>query len=83
MLDPKAITVIFANVEDLLLTNTVSRLMNHLYLVPESVEKTFLSCLEERQKECRLYVDRIGDILKSNMAQMTAYMVCQLVRHQI
>ncbi|EMD34285.1 hypothetical protein CERSUDRAFT_117167 [Gelatoporia subvermispora B] len=57
VLDPKAITVIFANVEDLLLTNT-----------------TFLSCLEERQKECRLYVDRIGDILKSNMAQMTAYM---------
>ncbi|OCH86200.1 hypothetical protein OBBRIDRAFT_797422 [Obba rivulosa] len=57
VLDQKAITVIFANVEDLLLSNI-----------------TFLSCLEERQRECRLYIDRIGDVLKNNMAQMTAYM---------
>ncbi|TFK45949.1 hypothetical protein OE88DRAFT_1639082 [Heliocybe sulcata] len=57
LLDTKAITVIFANVEDILLTNT-----------------TFLSSLEERQKECRLYIDRIGDILESNMSKMAVYM---------
>ncbi|KZT11160.1 uncharacterized protein LAESUDRAFT_754850 [Laetiporus sulphureus 93-53] len=56
ILDEKAIRVIFANVEDILLTNT-----------------TFLSSLEERQKECRLYVDKIGDILKKNMSEMGVY----------
>ncbi|THH31859.1 hypothetical protein EUX98_g2302 [Antrodiella citrinella] len=57
ILDEKAITVIFANVEDILLTNT-----------------TFLSSLEERQRDCRLYIDRIGDLLKSNMAHLSVYM---------
>jgi len=57
LLDEKAVTVIFANVEDILLTNT-----------------TFLSSLEERQKECRLYIDRIGDILHNNMANAGVYM---------
>ncbi|EKM56122.1 uncharacterized protein PHACADRAFT_209619 [Phanerochaete carnosa HHB-10118-sp] len=56
-LDRKATTVIFANVEDILLVNT-----------------TFLSSLEERQKECRLYIDRIGDILKTNISNMGIYM---------
>ncbi|KDQ59802.1 hypothetical protein JAAARDRAFT_56764 [Jaapia argillacea MUCL 33604] len=57
LLDQKAITVIFANVEDILLTNT-----------------TFLSSLEERQRECRLYVDKIGDLLEKNMSNMQVYM---------
>ncbi|KAJ7500362.1 hypothetical protein B0H11DRAFT_1908822 [Mycena galericulata] len=57
LLDPKAITVVFANIEDILLTNT-----------------TFMSSLEERQKECRLYVDRIGDILQNHMSNMAVYM---------
>ncbi|KAI0668336.1 hypothetical protein C8Q78DRAFT_1173775 [Trametes maxima] len=57
LLDEKARTVIFANVEDILLMNT-----------------TFLSSLEERQKDCRLYVDRIGDILSTNMANLSVYM---------
>ncbi|CDO71918.1 hypothetical protein BN946_scf184940.g65 [Trametes cinnabarina] len=57
LLDEKARTVIFANVEDILLMNT-----------------TFLSSLEERQKECRLYVDKIGDILNTNMAHLNIYM---------
>ncbi|KAH9890504.1 hypothetical protein C8Q73DRAFT_651881 [Cubamyces lactineus] len=57
LLDEKARTVIFANVEDILLMNT-----------------TFLSSLEERQKECRLYVDKIGDILSTNMANLSVYM---------
>lgn len=57
ILDQKATTVIFANIEDILLTNT-----------------TFLSSLEERQKECRLYIDRIGDILKNNISHMGVYM---------
>ncbi|KAI0314387.1 hypothetical protein OF83DRAFT_1174805, partial [Amylostereum chailletii] len=55
-LEPKAITVIFANVEDILLTNT-----------------TFLSSLEERQRDCRLYIDRIGDLLDSNLQNMKIY----------
>ena len=42
-------------------------------------QQTFLSSLEERQKECRLYVDKIGDILKNNMANLSVYMVCVLV----
>ncbi|KAF8216277.1 hypothetical protein K438DRAFT_1953239 [Mycena galopus ATCC 62051] len=57
LLDRKAITVVFANIEDILLTNT-----------------TFMSSLEERQKECRLYVDRIGDILQNHMSNMAVYM---------
>ncbi|KAL6308638.1 hypothetical protein BKA93DRAFT_822360 [Sparassis latifolia] len=67
LLDEKAITVIFANIEDILLTNT-----------------TFFSSLEERQKECRLYVDRISDILKDGMEycvnQATAIKVLQTLR---
>ncbi|TCD66409.1 hypothetical protein EIP91_001400 [Steccherinum ochraceum] len=57
IMDEKAVTVVFANVEDILLTNT-----------------TFLSSLEERQKDCRLYIDKIGDLLKGNMAHMGVYM---------
>ncbi|KAJ7041981.1 hypothetical protein C8F04DRAFT_1077868 [Mycena alexandri] len=57
LLDRKAITVIFANIEDILLTNT-----------------TFMSSLEERQKDCRLYIDRIGDILQNHMSNMAVYM---------
>ncbi|KAJ7221504.1 hypothetical protein GGX14DRAFT_492415 [Mycena pura] len=63
LLERKAITVVFANIEDILLTNTA-----------------FMSSLEERQKECRLYVDRIGDVLRdhlSNMAVYTEYCVNQ------
>ncbi|TFY54721.1 hypothetical protein EVG20_g9594, partial [Dentipellis fragilis] len=56
ILEPKAVTVIFANVEDILLTNT-----------------TFLSSLEERQRSCRLYIDRIGDILDKHMLNMRIY----------
>nr|VWP01440.1 NAD-dependent protein deacylase (EC (Regulatory protein SIR2 homolog) [Ganoderma boninense] len=57
ILDQKARTVVFANVEDILLMNT-----------------SFLSALEERQKECQLYIDRIGDILLTNMANIGVYM---------
>lgn len=35
----------------------------------------FLSSLEERQKECRLYVDDIGDIIQTHMSKMGIYMV--------
>ncbi|KAJ8093458.1 hypothetical protein PM082_020315 [Marasmius tenuissimus] len=56
LLDTKAVTVVFANIEDILLTNT-----------------TFVSSLEERQKDCRLYIDRIGDILQSYMVNMSVY----------
>ncbi|EGO21969.1 hypothetical protein SERLADRAFT_417338 [Serpula lacrymans var. lacrymans S7.9] len=57
VLGEKATTVIFANIEDLLLINT-----------------TFLSSLEERQKDCRLYVDQIGDILHKHMSNMDVYL---------
>lgn len=55
-LEDKALTVIFANVEDILLANT-----------------SFYSSLEERQKNCRLYIDTIGDILQDNMPSMEVY----------
>ncbi|KAK0474009.1 Dbl homology domain-containing protein [Armillaria novae-zelandiae] len=57
LLDMKAVTVVFANVEDILITNT-----------------TFMSALEERQKDCRLYIDKIGDVLRSHMSNMAVYM---------
>ncbi|KAG9017136.1 hypothetical protein FRB90_001611 [Tulasnella sp. 427] len=56
VLDQKATTVIFANVEDILLCNTA-----------------FYSALEERQKDCRLYMDQIGDILQVYMGNMAVY----------
>ncbi len=48
-------------------------------------QQTFLSSLEERQKDCRLYVDRIGDILKTSMANLGVYMVCStfLISHML
>lgn len=57
-LDEKAQTVIFANVEDILLANTA-----------------FLSDLEERQRETRLYVDRVGDVVREHMGNMDVYTV--------
>lgn len=33
-----------------------------------------MSALEERQKECRLYIDRIGDVLLNHMSNMAVYM---------
>ncbi|KAG2348212.1 hypothetical protein BDR05DRAFT_903524 [Suillus weaverae] len=56
-LGEKATTVIFANIEDVLLTNT-----------------TFLSVLEERQKDCRLYIDHIGDVLETHIPNMHLYL---------
>ncbi|KAF8801450.1 hypothetical protein BYT27DRAFT_7198246 [Phlegmacium glaucopus] len=56
-LSEKEITVVFANIEDILLTNT-----------------TLVSSLEDRQKECRLYVDKVGDILLTYMPNMGVYM---------
>ncbi|SJL08834.1 uncharacterized protein ARMOST_12205 [Armillaria ostoyae] len=57
LLDMKAVTVVFTNVEDILITNT-----------------TFMSALEERQKDCRLYIDKIGDVLQSHMSNIAVYM---------
>jgi actin cytoskeleton-regulatory complex protein PAN1 len=74
LLDEKAITVIFANVEDILLTNTVRLSPCWQRPLSKVIPQTFLSSLEDRQKECRLYVDRIGDILKDYMSQMEVYM---------
>lgn len=76
LLDTKAITVVFANVEDILLTNTVNDFCDRHFGLPINLlPQTFLSSLEERQKECRLYIDRIGDILHKNMSNMAIYMV--------
>lgn len=73
MLDEKSATVIFANIEDILLCNTVSLLAARD--IHKSRFQTFLSSLEERQKECRLYIDRIGDVLDAHMSGMVVYMV--------
>jgi hypothetical protein len=53
--------VIFANIEDILLTNTA-----------------LVSSLEERQKDCRLYVDKVGDILLKHIPSMGVYLVSPL-----
>ena len=37
--------------------------------------QAFLSALEERQKECRLYVDTVGDILRQHIPNMGMYLV--------
>lgn len=37
--------------------------------------QAFVSSLEDRQKECRLYIDKIGDILLTHMPNMGVYMV--------
>lgn len=63
-LGEKATTVIFANIEDILLTNT-----------------TFLSVLEERQKDCRLYIDHIGDVLETHIPNMHLYLSYCLNQH--
>jgi len=39
------------------------------------VNTGFLSALEERQRECRLYVDRIGDVLVGYLPGMEVYLV--------
>ncbi|KAI6017701.1 Dbl homology domain-containing protein [Pisolithus microcarpus] len=65
MLEAESTSVIFSNIEDILLTNTA-----------------FLSTLEERQRECRLYVDHAGDLLETHMPHMRANVgkVLQLLR---
>ncbi|BEJ13329.1 hypothetical protein CspHIS471_0305030 [Cutaneotrichosporon sp. HIS471] len=55
-LPDKALRVIFANVEDIMMLNSF-----------------FLSSLEERQKECRLYVDKIGDVLAEHAQNLDVY----------
>ncbi|KAN0063587.1 hypothetical protein ACQY0O_004035 [Thecaphora frezii] len=57
VLGEKASTVIFANIEAVLL-----------------VAVAFLSDLEERQRQSRLYIDRIGDVLDRHMADMKVYL---------
>lgn len=57
ILSPKAQTVIFANVEEVLLTAV-----------------SLLSELEDRQRESRLYVTRLGDILDAHMKNMGTYL---------
>jgi hypothetical protein len=65
MLDDSTLSSIFANIEDILLFNTVSgtdvyRL--RLPLTSRNTSQALLSSLEDRQRACRLYVDQIGDI---------------------
>jgi hypothetical protein len=75
LLDTKAVTVVFANVEDILLTNTVRICNIRVSQRYDAAIQTFLSSLEERQKDCRLYIDRIGDILQAYIGNMDIYMV--------
>ncbi|TXT04229.1 hypothetical protein VHUM_04227 [Vanrija humicola] len=56
ILDEKSLTVIFANIEDILMFNS-----------------GFLSSLDDRQKESRLYIDTIGDILADNLINLDVY----------
>ncbi|GJN92753.1 hypothetical protein Rhopal_005791-T1 [Rhodotorula paludigena] len=56
VLPEKALRVIFANIDDILLFNTV-----------------FLSQLEERQRESRLYISTIGDVVKEHMKGVASH----------
>ncbi|KAI6017674.1 Dbl homology domain-containing protein [Pisolithus microcarpus] len=56
-LEEESTSVIFCNIEDILLTNTA-----------------FLSTLGERQRECRLYVDHVGDLIETHMPHMRVYL---------
>lgn len=53
MLPEKAAHIIFANIDDILLFNTV-----------------LLSDLEERQRESRLYINTIGDVIEKHMGSV-------------
>lgn len=55
-LTSKAAAIIFANVEDILLFNTI-----------------FLSELEDRQRRSQLYVDQIGDVVKTHIKGLDIY----------
>jgi hypothetical protein len=55
-LTAKAAAIIFANVEDILLFNTI-----------------FLSELEDRQRRSQLYIDHIGDIIKTHVKGLDVY----------
>lgn len=43
--------------------------------------QTFLSSLEERQKDCRLYIDNVGDLLQQHMRSMDVYSVRLVFLH--
>lgn len=84
ILEQKEVTVIFANVEDILLTNTVRHLFTSSSKITVNVGmQTFLSSLEERQRNCRLYIDQIGDILDQNMSNMQVYGVSPFITRDI
>ncbi len=55
-LTARAAQIIFANVEDILLFNTI-----------------FLSELEDRQRRSQLYVDQIGDVVKTHIKGLDIY----------
>ncbi|KAI6037322.1 Dbl homology domain-containing protein [Pisolithus microcarpus] len=60
MLAAESTSVIFSNIEDIVLTNTIPQ--------------AFLSTLGERQRECRLYVDDVRDLLETRMPHMRVYL---------
>jgi hypothetical protein len=81
LLNEKAVRVLFANIEDILLTNTVGLFHGIAdYQLLNGSLQVFLSALEERQKECRLYMDTIGDILRQHIPNMGIYLVSLFFR---
>jgi hypothetical protein len=68
-LSDKPRAVIFANIEEILFFNTVCPLPRPL--IPPSAYylalQVFLSELEERQRQSRLYINTIGDVVKQHM----------------
>jgi hypothetical protein len=65
--------VIFANIEDIMLWSAVSNSNPLCITLTEEYWQTFFSDLESRQKECRLYIDRIGDIVKRHATSLDVY----------
>lgn len=77
VLEDKAVQVIFANIEDILLWSVVSREADESQLMDEMLSsmstQTFLSDLEKRQRDCRLYIDHIGDIVERHAPGLDVY----------
>lgn len=78
MLTEKELDGVFANIEEILLCNTVRNCIASLIRLSwcSFPLQTFLSSLEDRQKESRLYIDTVADLIVSHAPNFEIYAVC-------
>lgn len=77
MLTERELDGVFANIEEILLCNTVRAILSHRVVLSLLIlqSKTFLSSLEDRQKESRLYIDTVADLIESHAPNFEIYAV--------